>query len=564
MQKTKNLELPIYDNPELDVFDLEDWNLANQNIDIAYEEMANFKQDLAKVDANSEIIEARKGKETLGDKIDEIDSSMEQSKQELSARMDTFTTLEQGSTTGDAELIDGRVSFDGKSYPNIGGAIRGQIKDLAQDLFEVKENPNIFDFSQPFTDGKCISNWSVGSTTYNELYDSADRTTSYIIPIKANTKYIFLKSDGSCQGSINAYGIYDETGKSLYYGTGGVTEIKENQAFLRFSLQPSNKDTIVNIQPYDEVKGLNGYDIYGYGVIKTPKFASKDELDEIKDIINGESNKFVSKEEFEEFKENINGESNTLKKPVVMFMFDSLYDNNTCGLLKKYSLHGTYHVGNSTTSFDDTAKTGIKNLIKDGHDIGIYTGNGTRPSTYVGEDSDNWYTYIKKAVDDLKLVGIYNPTSYGCANNKGSIKIYEFAKQLGFKYVRCNYKVVNGETWEDSSTIFENWKNNNQNGLNMCPYSMPEKTFEEIKTQIDYAIANNKILPLFTHGAPTTGDSINVSYAIFEQVCAYVKEKVNLGEVEVLTSRELWNKYNEQEGRWRDYISILSSIVDKY
>lgn len=77
MQKTKNLELPIYDNPELDVFDLEDWNLANQNIDIAYEEMASFKQDLAKIDANSEIIEARKGKETLGDKIDEIDSSLE-------------------------------------------------------------------------------------------------------------------------------------------------------------------------------------------------------------------------------------------------------------------------------------------------------------------------------------------------------------------------------------------------------------------------------------------------------------------------------------------------------
>lgn len=76
MQKTKNLELPIYDNPDLDVFDLQDWNLANQNIDIAYEEMANFKQDLAKVDANSEIVEARKGKETLGEKIDELDKKM--------------------------------------------------------------------------------------------------------------------------------------------------------------------------------------------------------------------------------------------------------------------------------------------------------------------------------------------------------------------------------------------------------------------------------------------------------------------------------------------------------
>ena len=36
MKKTANLELPIYDNPETDVFDLEDWNIANQNLDNAF------------------------------------------------------------------------------------------------------------------------------------------------------------------------------------------------------------------------------------------------------------------------------------------------------------------------------------------------------------------------------------------------------------------------------------------------------------------------------------------------------------------------------------------------
>lgn len=52
----------------------------------------------------------------------------------LSARMDTFTRLEEGSTTGDAELADGRVGVDGKTYTNIGGAIRGQVTDLKEDL----------------------------------------------------------------------------------------------------------------------------------------------------------------------------------------------------------------------------------------------------------------------------------------------------------------------------------------------------------------------------------------------------------------------------------------------
>lgn len=448
-----------------------------------------------------------------------------------------------GTSVNDLELQDIRVSYDGKTYSSAGESVRSQVEKAMSSIYDLEHSLNIFDNSQPFIEGKCISNWDVGSTTYNDLYDT-ERLTSYIIPIEPNTKYIFLKNDGTNQGSIQAYGIYDKTGKSLYYGTGGVTEIQENQAYLRFSANTNDAKEVVNIQPYDANKGLEGYTIQEFG------FAKKD--------------KFVLKQEFNSFKESLKNKTPyELEKPVIVFMFDSSYDNNTCGILKKYGFNGTYHLGNSNTNFD-SLKEGIKQLVFEGHDIGVYAGNGTRPTTYVGSDSDEWYNYMKKAVDDLRVLGIYSPTVYGCARNQGSVKIYEFAKQLGFKYVRCNYKVVNGETWESEGTVFEDWKNNTPNNLNLCPYNMPEKTFDEIKTTIDYAIANNKILPLFTHGAPTVGDSINVSYDIFEQVCSYVKDKVELGEIEVLTARQLWNKYNEQEGRWRDYISILSSIISKY
>lgn len=54
----------------------------------------------------------------------------------LSARMDEFTKLSEGSTTGDAELADGRVGADGKTYDNIGGAIRGQVTDLKSEISE--------------------------------------------------------------------------------------------------------------------------------------------------------------------------------------------------------------------------------------------------------------------------------------------------------------------------------------------------------------------------------------------------------------------------------------------
>lgn len=49
-------------------------------------------------------------------------------------RINNLTKLQEGSTTGDAELADIRVGVDGKTYSNAGGAVRGQIGALKSDL----------------------------------------------------------------------------------------------------------------------------------------------------------------------------------------------------------------------------------------------------------------------------------------------------------------------------------------------------------------------------------------------------------------------------------------------
>lgn len=62
----------------------------------------------------------------------------------INARINNLASLQEGSTTADAELIDIRVAADGKTYENAGEAVRGQIGELKGDLgnlrFSITEN----------------------------------------------------------------------------------------------------------------------------------------------------------------------------------------------------------------------------------------------------------------------------------------------------------------------------------------------------------------------------------------------------------------------------------------
>lgn len=50
------------------------------------------------------------------------------------ARIDQLSSLEEGSTTGDAELQDIRVGYDGTIYSSAGNAVRSQVNFLKEDL----------------------------------------------------------------------------------------------------------------------------------------------------------------------------------------------------------------------------------------------------------------------------------------------------------------------------------------------------------------------------------------------------------------------------------------------
>ena len=112
--------------------------IANKYDIFTEEEIDAINNKIPELDERVGIVE---------DEIEEINSSLDDmeikkaTKQEVDVerkRIDTFTKLNEGSTTGDAELIDGRIGADGKTYSNIGSAIRNQISILN----------NIYDFSE--------------------------------------------------------------------------------------------------------------------------------------------------------------------------------------------------------------------------------------------------------------------------------------------------------------------------------------------------------------------------------------------------------------------------------
>ena len=96
--------------------------------------------------ANMEVRMARGTHNTLNDRLDNVDEIQAQTNAQLSQkinveknRIDSLTTLAEGSTTGDAELMDIRIGANGFIYNNSGTAVRHQISTVNHVISEVSK-----------------------------------------------------------------------------------------------------------------------------------------------------------------------------------------------------------------------------------------------------------------------------------------------------------------------------------------------------------------------------------------------------------------------------------------
>lgn len=156
------------------------------NLDVQ-QEINNKLDNMAKDGSLTNLIKAY---------IDPITNEQNKKITVLENRMDTFASLPEGSTSGNAELIDIRVPANGfnnnKPYPTAGDAVRGQTGLLKRDLsFVVTDipTPTNIETNSMFTKLKGI-NANVTSEGYIALSPLAEYDTYYSV-ITTDTKIYF-------------------------------------------------------------------------------------------------------------------------------------------------------------------------------------------------------------------------------------------------------------------------------------------------------------------------------------------------------------------------------------
>lgn len=190
MKKTKNYAMPY---PEQDdYFNVEDFQDMMVSVD---DLMKKLSDSGAQISSDAEHL------------YNQIKAQMDN----IQKRMNTFTSLKDGSTTGDAELKDIRVAYDGKEYGNAGEAVREQASDIHKALFGagasiwskaksestkyVAETKGICILNERFTAAGVVTKISRGTFAENESTLNLDRECSaYIVEFEKNPGTVYMPS----------------------------------------------------------------------------------------------------------------------------------------------------------------------------------------------------------------------------------------------------------------------------------------------------------------------------------------------------------------------------------
>ena len=160
--------------------------------------------------------------------------------QNLKNRVDSFTSLEEGSTTGDAELIDGRNTFFGTTDNNIGEAIRKQMGAVYNGIYYLDLQWELGEMdSSSGENGNTITPTQIRSKDFISIPLNVDIK----FELSTNYNYFILKYNENkiFQGYEGVY-------------TSGINILNTNCPYIKLAMANHNFDSDVNIEMGSNLK----------------------------------------------------------------------------------------------------------------------------------------------------------------------------------------------------------------------------------------------------------------------------------------------------------------------
>lgn len=263
------IELMIIENDKKitsSIFELQvDKSINSENSIVSTNEFNALLNGLASLSEYDNYKEKAKKVPELEENIQELGSQLEQKARESDLvterkRIDNLAALEEGSTTGDAELIDGRVGANGVIYNVIGGNIRA-IGESLTTIF----SKNLLDKN------KLVVGGLYGDGSFDSS-NSNSRVTDFIEIKKGRTVYGSYDGESRTVDRYNVYGSNKELIKSVQYFKEYTAE-QDGYIKLMLSSELIDKYQV----EYDQITSFSEYHEPYY-----EKCATKSELKNIK------------------------------------------------------------------------------------------------------------------------------------------------------------------------------------------------------------------------------------------------------------------------------------------
>ena len=278
-------------------------------------------------------------------------------------RIDSFTSLSEGSTTGDAELIDARIGANGVVYDNLGSANRGQFQYIDENINNYRKALNLKNSAKSinlFDKTTCVLDKYVNNET-GEILNYSGWFASDYIKINSNESYLILKNpkDKYVDAQNAYYAFYDE---NKVYISGGILQsgsiVSPSTAkYIRLSLEESNRGYLIFGTKYNLINFYNKDKTYyvEHGYVS---FERIDKLEEDIERLKEDGNFLPSY-----YKQHLESKIKDIQKK------DLLYNMQGDTFAFITDTHIVENANNSTILLKEIVKNTNVNFILDGGDV---------------------------------------------------------------------------------------------------------------------------------------------------------------------------------------------------